>query len=102
VTSDEVAVVDEPDEERFAVHVDGATAELTYALHGKRLYLRHTGVPEEIDGRGIGGRLVRAALDRARAEQLTLVPWCPFARSWLERHPNETAGVEIDYDTPRP
>ena len=46
---------------------------------------------------GIGGRLVRAALTRARRDQLTIVPNCPFARSWLEKHRDELDGVTIDW-----
>ena len=59
--------------------------------------LVHTGVPDELGGRGLGGVLVRAALERAVAESLTLVPECPFARSWLEKHPDDAARVTIDW-----
>jgi predicted GNAT family acetyltransferase len=95
-------VVDNPGQRRFEVHVDGHTGELTYELDGSRLTLAHTGVPEEIEGRGLAGLLVRAAVARARAEQLTIVPWCPYARQWLRRHPVEVAGVDIDWKTPPP
>ena len=37
-----------------------------------------------------------------RADELTVVPWCPFARRWLQEHPDEAAAVTIDWDTPRP
>jgi predicted GNAT family acetyltransferase len=52
-------------------------------------------VPEELGGRGIGGILVQAALARARRDQLTIVPTCPFARSWLEKHPDAAEGITI-------
>jgi uncharacterized protein len=84
---------------RFVVAEDGVEAELLYRARAGRLILIHTEVPEELGGRGIGGRLVRAALDHARAEQLTIVPWCPFARRWLTEHPGEAEGVSIDWDT---
>ncbi len=38
----------------------------------------------------------------ARAEGLTVVPWCPFARRWLRQHPDEAAGLVIDWEAPRP
>jgi predicted GNAT family acetyltransferase len=38
---------------------------------------------------------VRAALDRAEAEGLTIIPDCPFARGWLEKHPDEAARATI-------
>ncbi|MBF6555593.1 MAG: N-acetyltransferase [Acidimicrobiales bacterium] len=47
------------------------------------MVLIHTEVPEELAGHGVGGRLVRASLDRAAREGLTIVPLCPFARRWL-------------------
>ena len=50
-------------------------------------------------GHGLGGRLVRAALDRAARDGLTVVPWCPFARHWLEEHPEEAARVTLDWDS---
>ncbi len=96
-------VVDATGESRFVIRGDhGLEAELVYRVEGERLELIHTGVPEEWGGRGIGGRLVRAALRRARAEHLTVVPWCPFARRWLLDHPDEAAGVPVDWDAPRP
>ena len=90
-------VVDETGSERFVLVEDGHTAELIYHVHGQRFTLIHTEVPDELEGRGIGGRLVRAALERARREGLTIVPKCPFARSWLERHRDELDGVTIDW-----
>lgn len=85
------------DGNRFLLVVDGHEAELVYRREGDRLVLVHTGVPEELGGRGLGGVLVRAALDRAVAEGLTLVPECPFARAWLEKHPDEAASAAIDW-----
>ena len=100
---DDAEVVDAAEENRFVIRGDrGLEAELVYRTLGDRLVLIHTGVPEAWGGRGIGGHLVRAALGRARAEGLTLVPWCPFARRWLRDHRAEAAGVAIDWDTPPP
>ena len=82
---------------RLVLGHDSAQAELVYRQVGSRLVLVHTGVPEALSGQGIGGRLVRAAVDRARAEGLTLVPYCPFAAEWLRAHPDEVAGIPIDW-----
>lgn len=88
-------MVDNVSAERFEVIDDGHLAELVYHLHGSRLTLIHTEVPEALGGRGLGGVLVRAALDRARRDHLTIVPNCPFARGWLEKHPDEIGDVDI-------
>ena len=95
--SEPPAVVDDPSHHRFLYVEDGAEAELVYRVNGKRLVLVHTEVPEALGGRGVGGRLVRAAVERARSSGETLVPWCPFARKWLEEHPEEADGVSIDW-----
>jgi uncharacterized protein len=90
-------VIDNQDQSRFELRADGRLAELDYRHPGRRLVLIHTEVPAELEGRGIGGRLVMAAIDRAQREGLTLVPLCPFARGWLERHPDAAAKATIDW-----
>ena len=90
-------VIDNQDVKRFELDVDGHLAQLVYRLDGNVLDLIHTEVPEELGGRGLGGVLVRAALDRARAEGLTITPHCPYARHWLETHPDEIGDVTINW-----
>ena len=94
-TAPDPEVTDDRDGQRFVLRIEGHEAELTYQLDGDRLVLVHTGVPDELEGRGLGGTLVRAAVERAAAEQLTLGPRCPFARSWLEKHPDEAARATV-------
>lgn len=98
--SDPAHVIDDYDQSRFEVLLDGAIAELVYRRRADRLILIHTGVPEQLAGHGIGGQLVQAAVDRAAKERLTLVPLCPFARDWLERHPDVAETVNVDWGAP--
>jgi predicted GNAT family acetyltransferase len=93
-------VIDNRADSRFELTVDGALAELVYRRRADRLVLLHTEVPEAFGRQGIGGRLVRAAVERASGEGLTVVPLCPFARSWLERHPDVAENVDIDWGEP--
>lgn len=73
-------------EERFEAQVDGGLALLTYDERDGKLYLLHTEVPDALEGRGIGSRIVRAALDHARAQEMRVVPLCAFARAYIQRH----------------
>jgi RimJ/RimL family protein N-acetyltransferase len=91
-------VTDNTAASRFEVWVNGHRAELPYRQNGQRLVLIHTEVPAALGGRGLGGRLVSAAVDRAARDGLTIVPLCPFARDWLTRHPDLASRVAIDWD----
>jgi predicted GNAT family acetyltransferase len=90
-------VTDDTAASRFEVTAGGQRAVLHYRRHGNRLVLIHTGVPAALEGLGIGGRLVTAAAGRAAHEGMTLVPLCPFARAWLQRHPEIAGTVTIDW-----
>ncbi|QGF23201.1 GNAT family N-acetyltransferase [Raineyella fluvialis] len=59
---------------------------LAFGEDGKERILYHTGVNKEYEGRGLAGRLAKAALDDTVAEGLTVVPVCPYVRSYLKRH----------------
>jgi predicted GNAT family acetyltransferase len=98
--SDPVIVTDNTDRSRLEIHADGEMAELVYRTRPSRLVLIHTEVPDSLGGRGLGGQLVLGAIGKATQQGLTIVPLCPFARSWLERHPDEAARVKIDWTVP--
>jgi predicted GNAT family acetyltransferase len=83
-----VTVVDDNAESRLEAHIGESVGYLMYRIVDDRLVLVHTEVPPELEGQGVGGALVTAALDLARERGLTVVARCPFARSWLERHPD--------------
>jgi predicted GNAT family acetyltransferase len=77
-------VTHSPDRHRF----ESGGAYLSYR-HGDGAFdIRHTVVPESMGGQGVGGALVQAAVDYARAEGLELIVTCPFARGWLDKHPD--------------
>jgi uncharacterized protein len=99
-TNDAVVVNDNQAKSRLEVHTEGELGELVYHKNGNRLVLVHTEVPKALGGRGIAGKLVLAALDKAAASGMTVVPLCPYARSWLERHPDEAAKVTVDWSSP--
>ena len=85
--ADKVPVTNNESANRFEARVGENTAILTYMRQPDALVLTHTEVPEELEGRGLGGDLVRTAMDYARTEGLRIVPRCPFVLTWLKRHP---------------
>jgi predicted GNAT family acetyltransferase len=85
-------------EEQYEARRQGHLAVLTYADDGAVLSLLHTEVPPELEGQGVSGALVRAALEDARSRGLRVVAFCPFARSWLARHPEYADLVREEED----
>ncbi len=91
------SVLDDDLGHRLTINLDSGVAELVYRVDDRHLTIVHTEVPEQMRGRGIGGRLVRAALERAEAEGLSVVPLCPYARKWLRDHPEQARTVSVDW-----
>jgi predicted GNAT family acetyltransferase len=69
--------------ERDAVRL----GEMTYVRAGaQRIIIDHTFVDDALRGTGAGKKLVEAAVAWARAEQLKVIPLCPFAKSVFQRN----------------
>jgi predicted GNAT family acetyltransferase len=72
---------------RYEARVDGELAGFsTYTLRGSDIVFTHTEV--HLEGKGVGGTLVREALDDVRRNgTLKVVPLCPFVKAYIEKHP---------------
>ena len=74
---------------RYEADVGGGLAIAEYRLDGDTITFTHTEVPRELEGRGIGSRLARFALDDARARGLRVVPRCSFIADYIRHHPED-------------
>lgn len=88
-------VVHNEAEQRYELTEDGQTAVLAYDVEKGMLSLNHTVVPPALEGRGIGSKLARFALDEARDSGKKIIPRCSFVVTYLERHP-EYASVAAE------
>jgi predicted GNAT family acetyltransferase len=75
-------VIHSPNISRF----ERGAAYLAYSRDGEALVVEHTVVPPDMEGQGVGGDLVKAAVSYAKEEGLAVDARCSFARGWLERH----------------
>lgn len=73
--------------ERFEARIGGWLCRCDYRLVDGVMHLVHTEVAPALEGRGIAGRLVQAALDHAQAQGLKVSPRCSYVRSYMRRHP---------------
>lgn len=84
------------EEKRYELEVGGEQAVVEYIRDGEVLFLTHTYVPEDLEGRGIGSELVRSVLEDVRERGLRIVPLCPFVAVWINRHPDWEPLVKND------
>jgi predicted GNAT family acetyltransferase len=69
---------------RFELMVDGALAKIDFKEGSKgQLYMIHTEVPEQLENKGIGHKIVREALAWIEDYELKMVPLCPFVRVFV-------------------
>lgn len=87
MSSEALHVRHNQEQHRYEVEVDGKLAILEYRDAGGQRYYTHTEVPEALEGRGIASQMAKFVLDEAQAQQLSIVPLCPFVRGYIERHP---------------
>jgi predicted GNAT family acetyltransferase len=81
-------VRDAPERNRFEIEVDGALVGFAqYRRRSGAIAFLHTEIDPAHEGAGLGGVLVSAALDEARREGAQVLPFCPFVRSYVARHP---------------
>jgi predicted GNAT family acetyltransferase len=81
---------DEKTRGRYVVTVDGHEAELTFSRMGSsgNIIADHTGVPEALNGKGVGMALVKFMVEDARERGFRIMPLCPFVKAMYKRHPD--------------
>jgi predicted GNAT family acetyltransferase len=79
-------VINDREHQRFELAVEGHIAASYYKLADGVITFMHTEVPPELGGKGVGSKLIKGALDQARAEGLKVVALCPFVKAYIDKH----------------
>ena len=86
----EFSVVDVPDRERFEIRAGNEVVGFAqYKRRGGLIAFIHTEISPAHEGKGLAGRLISSALDAAREDGLVVLPFCPFVRGYIAKHPDE-------------
>lgn len=65
---------------------DKKAGEMTYSKAGENLIIiDHTEVDQSYGGQGVGNKMVLAAVDFARANNIKVLPLCPFAKAAFDK-----------------
>jgi predicted GNAT family acetyltransferase len=92
-----VEVSDHPEAERYEIRVDGRLAGFADYQRGPgQIAFTHTEIDDAYGGRGLAGRLARKSLDDALASGQSVLPFCPFYRGWIQKHPDYLELVPAD------
>jgi predicted GNAT family acetyltransferase len=84
---DQGRVRDNRELQRFELLVDGQVVFAEYRRQPGRLVITYVEAPPSLRGGGHAGRLIQGVLEEARTEQVKVLPLCPYARAWMQRHP---------------
>lgn len=96
----EPRVVDNPESGRFEILVDGDVAGFAeYQRSGSTVSFTHTVIDPRFEGRGLGSILAGGALDATRNPRSSVLPFCPFIRGYIQRHPDYLDLVPADQRT---
>lgn len=85
-----VEITDNTGKRRFEVLVDGEIAALvTYGRNKAQLALTHTETEPGFEGQGYAKQVVEFALAQAREAGLDVLPFCPYVRDYIAKHPEQ-------------
>lgn len=71
----------------FAYEINGKQlAEMVYVMSGeKKMIIEHTEADDSLKGQGIGKKLQAELVDFVRANNIKVIPLCPFANMNFKR-----------------
>ncbi len=87
INLNDVEVVNNQTARRFEAQVGEYLALIDYIPDEKLIIFTHTGVPDEIGEQGIASKMAHTALEYAKANELKVVPQCPFVAGYIGQHP---------------
>lgn len=82
-----MSVVDNSARNRFELIENGHTAFADYRRQQNTLVVPHVEAPIALRGTGAAGRLMAGMLDLMRSRGEKIVPVCPYAVDYLNKHP---------------
>jgi uncharacterized protein len=82
-----IVIENNTDKQQYEAKLDGkVVAFAEYRPIGTSLMFTHTEVNEDLEGKGVGGQLIRFALEDTKTQSMTVIPMCPFVKLFIQRH----------------
>ena len=72
---------------RFEIVINNHLSKIPFIIRGNTIALFKTEVADELKGKGIAVNLVEYALTHAKENHLKILVFCPYIKSYIEKHP---------------
>ena len=80
-------LIDNKEAKQYEFRIDGLVPRIEYIKAPGKIFLTHTEVPKELEGKGIGSAIIKAALEDIKAKGLILIPLCVFVAGYIKKYP---------------
>ena len=83
-----IPLTDNTSAHQFELPVEDHLAKIVYKKTDDKIYLLHTEVEPELEGKGAATAIIEKTLAFIEGHHLKLIPRCPFVIAYLKRHPD--------------
>jgi uncharacterized protein len=87
ITANNYQVLHNSSDCRFEVDLGKEKAVLIYMIKAELFIMLHTEVPPAFEGRGIAGKMAKAAFNYASESGFKVRSYCSYTTRYMERHP---------------
>ena len=72
---------------RFEIYSDGELAGFAeFKIKNQIISYTHTEIDTKFGGQGLGGQLIKSALDEALEQNLEVAPYCSFVSAYIKKN----------------
>lgn len=93
----DIPLVNNKDQKRFEIEIDGHFAFIDYRMMGTDVALIHTETDPELSSEGAASAVVEKTLHYLDDNNITLHPFCPYVFAYIKRHPEWKRIVSLKF-----
>lgn len=82
--------------QRFVLEIEGQEVYTAYTLEENAMELYTTYTPPNLRGKGLAEKVVRAAIEYAKDNKLSVIPSCSYVAVFLQRNPDYKYLVKLN------
>jgi len=82
----EEKVIHDKVKSQFIISIDDKEAYVDYNIDNNKMNLYHTYTDHELRGKGLAAKVVIAALEYAKENNLKVEPGCTYVQSFISKH----------------